>query len=184
MKTPLVLEFKEIIKWPGAPELSFRPVVYDTPRLTAAVSDSRRPKGSDRLICRTVNGLVRLRLITPDGWLTNDFGYGSGIATAALMGAYSGKAAVIQEHTTGPIGLGFDTTGIVQGKNPLTASSNSVHTVANMSAGGYGFDYFSSYANLAEEIFIRVQIGNLGSFLPSPGATFEISGALIAADPG
>ena len=53
-----------------------------------------------------------------------------------------------------------------------------------MSAGGYGFDYFSSYANLAEEIFIRVQIGNLGSFLPSPGATFEISGALIAADPG
>lgn len=107
----------------------------------------------------------------------------SGIATAALMGVYGGKTAIIQEHTTGPIGIGFETTGLIEGPNPASSRSADLYSVANMSAGAYGFDYFSSYSNLAEEIFIRVQIGALGTGRGLPPATLEISGVLMAGDP-
>ena len=108
----------------------------------------------------------------------------SGIATAALMGVYGGKTAIIQEHTTGPIGIGFETTGLIQGPNPASSRSANLYSVANMSGGAYGFDYFSSYSNLAEEIFIRVQIGTLSVTADGlPPATLEISGVLMAGDP-
>jgi hypothetical protein len=58
------------------------------------------------------------------------------------------------------------------------------YTAAGMSAGGYGFDLFSSYSNLMEEIFIRLEIASLplnGRFFEP--ATFEISAVLLAGDP-
>lgn len=174
----LDLEYSSTIQYPSAPAFGFgRPVCYDSVRLTTAIARESAPPGSDRAICRTVNGIVRLRLIAPvSGW--------SGIATAALMGVYGGKTAIIQEHTTGPIGIGFETTGLIQGPNPASSRSANLYSVANMSGGAYGFDYFSSYSNLAEEIFIRVQIGTLSVTADGlPPATLEISGVLMAGDP-
>lgn len=154
-------------------------LTYDSPRLTTAVPRPATPRGSDRMICRTVNGVVKVAF---------DFGK-SGvnrrvIADAALMGAYDGKIGVIQAHSTGPSDLGLEITGSIRYQNVGTNQDETgLYTQANASANGFGFDWFSSYSNLADEIFIRVIFLSLKESPPFANFNMTVSGALLAADP-
>lgn len=184
MSGPLVLEFKETLTYS---EINFDSVdntgtgilTYDSPRLTTALPRPNEPRGSDRMLCRTVNGIVKV---------TFDFGK-SGvkrrvIADAALMGAYDGKIGVIQAHSTGPSDLGLEFTGSIRYQNVGTNQDETgLYTQANASANGFGFDYFSSYSNLADEIFIRVIILSLKERPPYANFNMTVSGVLLAADP-
>lgn len=186
MKYPVTLEFKETIIYsapdiegpPYPPNADFFPnSIYDFPKLTTAYPKRGAHAGSDREICRTVNGAVRLQLLeydAPGDEFTDSFCY----ATACLMGAYGGIVGTIQEHSFGPSALGYETTGQIRSKNP---AEDSLYATANMSAGGYGFDYFSSYSNLADSIFIRVEISR--GHPRACRARFLVSGFLLAGDP-
>ena len=180
MKYPSILEFKDRINVPdgyydpesGKPPI-FSRLTYDSPRLNTAVPHPGRPPGSDRAICRTVNGVIRIKYIGEPGW--------NGLANAALMCACGGKTALIQEHSTGPSTLGFETTGLIDGSNPVTSNYFNLYSAASMSGGAWGFDLFSSFSNLAEQIFLRViLLGPRGNGITP---SFEVSGVLIAADP-
>lgn len=186
MKYPVALEFKETIIY-SAPDVGVPPyppytdaypnLIYDFPRLTTAYPKPVAPTGSDREICRTVNGAVKLQLLeydAPGDEFTDSFCK----ATACLMGSYGGIVGTIQEHLFGPSAIGYETTGLIRSKNP---TEDSLYSTANMSAGGYGFDYFSSYSNLADSIFIRVEISR-GAPLACR-ARFLVSGFLLAGDP-
>jgi hypothetical protein len=176
MKYPLSLEFKENVTYafpgpgPVPGRVSIDPRHWDFARLTVAAPRPGSPDGSDRQICRTVNGIVRVELLdaTPGFYF---------FLTASLMGSYGGLVGTIQEHTIGPGPLGLP--DAITAKNPAN-SAGGLFSVANMSSGAFGFDYFSSYSNLADSIFIRVGI------LPSVNKVninLKISGVLLAADP-
>lgn len=178
MKYPVALEIREKFQYPASTPEYAPNIIYDTKRLTTAYPRPDSSPGSDRQVCRTVNGILRVNLLRPDVW--------SGRATAALMGAYGGKTGVIQDHTTGPTTLNLAPVVLIDGKNPLSVYDfeYGFYTAAGMSAGGYGFDLFSSYSNLMEEIFIRLEIAAVpvnGRFFEP--AAFEISAVLLAGDP-
>lgn len=181
MKYPTILEFKDRVIIPkivydpdsGKPPI-FPRLTYDSPRLNTAAHRAGLPAGSDKAICKTVNGIVRINYVGGDpGWI--------GIANAALMCAYGGKTAVIQEHSTGPVTLGFETTGLIDGNNPVNSNYFNLYSAASMSGGAYGFDLFSSFSNQAEQIFLRVIFLGTRDIKASP--VFEVSGVLLAADP-
>ena len=185
---PLTLEYKKIIEYPGLKAGTFglgEVLTYDSDRLTTALPRKGAEKGDDRAICRTVNGIARLNCLTV-GNPGSEFAL---IATASLMGVTAGKVAVIQTHTTGPKQIGFiDVTSFITGPNPTSNYFGApLYGAANMSAGAYGFDYFSSYSNLADEIFIRIQIGTFILFGPIREfripVKFEMSAVLLAHDP-
>ena len=186
MKYPVALEFKETIIY-SAPDVPPPPTpatidvypnfIYDFPRLTTAYPKPGAPAGADREICRTVNGAVRLEILEFDTTVAEgevSYLY----ATASLMGAYGGLVGTIQDHSFGPGNLGVETTGQISYKNPAT---DSLYSLANMSAGAYGFDYFSSYSNLADSIFIRIEIARQTPI--ACRVRFLVSGFLLAGDP-
>lgn len=184
---PLTLEYKKIIEYPGLKASTFglgEVLTYDSNRLTTALPRKGAEKGDDRAICRTVNGIARLNCLTV-GNPGSEFVV---LATASLMGVTAGKVAVIQTHTTGPTTFGVGVTSIITGPNPTSNYFGApLYGAANMSAGAYGFDYFSSYSNLADEIFIRIQISTLILFGPVREfripVKFEMSTVLLAHDP-
>jgi len=185
MKYPVSLEFKEKITYsstvvpvpgPFGVQGSLVPAIYDFPRLTTAYPRPGAPAGADRQICRTVNGAVRLEFLESTAPCRV-------LATACLMGAYGGSVGVIQEHTFGPALLGLETTGVISGNNPINNEDSNLYSTANMSAGAYGFDYFSSYSNLLDTIFIRIEIMRSGGEQPPSQVKFLVSGFLLAGDP-
>ena len=188
MKYPASLEFKEKIvfipPWTDTPPIEInkrRPSIYDFPRLVTQINSKGVPDSSGGKICRTVNGAVRLEILD---YALEPFELW---ANASLMGSYGGKTAVIQEHSFGPDFLGIESTGIINAKSPQGDKSyGNLYSTANMSAGAYGFDLFSSYTNLADSIFIRVEINSsFGDYLNANRnkLTFQVSGFLLAADP-
>ena len=178
-------------------------VTVDLPRLTTEYPRPNAPPGSDRMICRTVGALVRLELLTkPPPPPLLPFPAPPGIhartwtllATAALMGTSGGKVGIIQQHTLGPVPLGYETTGFINGPDPLALGNVlSIFTAANMSAGAYGFDYLTSYSNLMDSIFIRVQVtrGNSSESIDLEGPEYyfhapvklRVKGVVLAGDP-
>lgn len=205
MKFPVSLEFsrdfvfpnkilKDPVFNPDDPESETGSVVtIDLPRLITAYPKPGEPAGSERMICRTVGGLLRLELLTspppqppavfpdpspPAPWFL--------LATAALMGSYGGKLGTIQQHTLGPVPLGYESTGAIYGPNPTSVGAQlSLYTVTNMSAGAYGFDYLTSYSNLMDSIFLRVQVTRptaSGVYFQDP-IKLRVKGVVLAGDP-
>jgi hypothetical protein len=172
-------------------------VTVDLPKLTTAYPKPGEPAGSERMICKTVGALVKLDLIThpppvpplipvpPPLPPFRNYAWRC-TATAALMGSYGGKVAIIQQHTLGPVVYGYEGTGEIFGPNPLSSGAAvSLYTVANMSAGGYGFDYLTSYSNLMDSIFLRLQVARFvgnGEYFQEP-IKFRAKGVLLAGDP-
>jgi hypothetical protein len=201
MKFPVALEFSEEFIFDNnfRGDADIGPIGFadialtkDLPRLTTAYSKPGEPAGGERMICRTVGALLRLEMLTvpppqpppiPPALQQPTWGL---YTTAALMGSYGGKIGLIQQHSLGPVALGYETTGTMHGPNPMAiGDSLSLYTVTNMSAGAYGFDYFTSYANLMDSIFLRVQViraSDAPDYFKSP-VKLRAKGVLLATDP-
>ena len=140
---------------------------WESPRLTTEYPIEGRPKGADRGICKVVNGLVAVRfldkqLIDVDGRLE---------VTAALYGEYAGISGIIDQ-------IAFS-----QQYTPF-------FTQMYASNGALAFPQLSSFANLAQNIFLRVVFrrSDIQNIVVNPDVKslplkVAISGSLIATAP-
>jgi hypothetical protein len=133
-------------------------LVWESPRLTTMYPMEGMPKGRDRGVCHTVNGILQATL-KDKALLTS----GCEI-TAGLFGEYAGISGVIASTT---LALG----------SPVTAAFYAP-------SGVIGFDNWSSFSNLAQNIFIRFTVYRPRTnlvVLPTP-VDLTFSGVLIAGD--
>ena len=156
MQSQAIQEFKS---------LPFRGVVtaekgsyltWESPRLTTMYPLEGMPKGSDRGVCHTVNGFLRMAL-TDKSLLTSDC-----LVTAGLFGEYANIPGLIASTTLSfgqPGGLSF------YGPN-----------------GVIGFDEWASFSNLGQNIFIRATIYRLSTGLADTPVDVTFSGVLLGSD--
>ena len=134
-------------------------VGFESPRLTTRYEKEGVPAGSDRAIARTVNGFLQVNFRDKSVYDPTNF-----IAVrACLMGEYAGISAVIGA--------------------PLTvALSDPAAMAIYQSNGGIGFTQFSSFENLAQNIYIRAAVYRFGiGENPVPVQVDAVfSGALLA----
>lgn len=88
ISTP-IQEFESVFEAELSPNLGSY-AVWESPRLTTMYPVEDAPKGAGRAVCHTVNGILRVRL------LTNYSDVGSGEIRAGLWGDYAGIPAAIQ----------------------------------------------------------------------------------------
>lgn len=132
---------------------------WESPRLTTEYPIEGRTKGSDRGICKVVNGLIAVRfidkeLLAVDGRLA---------ISAGLYGEYAGISGIIDQ-------IAFD-----QFYTPF-------FTQMYASNGALAFPQLSNFANLAPSIFMRVVFQRTDFDLADMSIPLkvEISGSLIA----
>ena len=132
-------------------------LVWTSPLLTTEYPIAGRPAGRDRAICKTVNGFLQANF--RDKSVYSD---PSVSIRAGLIGEYAGISAVIAS---------------------TNIDFSSVRDLALFqSNGGVGFAQWSSFANLAQNIYIRAVIyRNLGGE-PVADTPIDVvfSGALLA----
>jgi hypothetical protein len=195
MKSQTILEFKETVIITSNvqlirtdsnitnPRFSF---VWDSPRLSTQFAEKDAKAGGDRAVCRTVNGIIRIHPLDKFPILGFNEVIVGGAYVGLLMGSYGGLNGAIKEQYRIP-DPGSGRTPRITGIQP---SFGKAEDIVYNSAGAYGSDFFYSYSNLADEIFMRVAIT---PFSKETLFTFEkvilpiraeISGVLIAADPG
>ena len=181
MKSRLTLEFsgkmvgtlpERVTQAPDDPNyLRAESLIWESERLSTLVPYADRPKGSDRAICRTVNGTVQIKVNNKDIFKV----LGNLERNMLTVGLYGESAGIIGAIEI----LQYKLTDFVQGVEywPLnTYKSN----------GQLGGLLFSSHANLMQNIFIRVTITNPPGFVGggnSVGIDCDCSGILVAADP-
>jgi hypothetical protein len=162
-------------------------ISWESPRLTTEIPYDNRPKGSDRSICRTINGILNVRLLNKAVLRRTNNAFKDDPATKPFltMGLYGESSGMIGAIT--PLqqlrlnAFGFD-------------GFNEQILILTNSSGDIGSLVFSSYANLMQNIFLRVSIsrGYTGYVYDSQGdilinyelpIEFSCSGVLIASDP-
>jgi hypothetical protein len=114
-------------------------------------------KGSDRAICRVVNGFVTVKFI--------DKSIISSVNTnvrAGLFGEYAGIFGKIQDLEV--------------------KLANSAQAKILLSNGTFGFDQFQTIGNLAQNLFIRVVISYNGRLTFPIKIKTSMTGAIIATD--
>lgn len=179
MNSKFILEFsggKIQTEFPSTAdgETTASSVIWESPRLSVAAPYEGRPVGSDRAICRTVSGLVQVKLLNEDILNTPTAQYPVvPIITAGLYGEYAGIIGAIdfQQYYL----------------SDVTPQYSWIQDI-NESNGCLGFRFFNSYANLMPNIFIRVTImraPSLQRLLPSSALKIDAlcSGVLIGGDP-
>ena len=139
--------------------------VWESPRLTTEYPIDGRPPGSDRGICRIVNGVMSVRfldkdILRPENYLE---------ITGSLCGEYAGISGVIQQ-------IAF-----AERFSPL-------YSQMYISNGALAFPQLSSFANLMPNIFIRLvfrRSNNNDNPLPQNVVPLNvvISGSLLATNP-
>lgn len=152
-------------------------IIWESPRLSVATPYPNREKGADRSICRTVNGQIQIKIVDKsilnyparyDGEFTKP-----PLITAGLYGESAGIIGAID---------------IDQSREFNPALFNALRYTSN---GDKAFKIFRSYANLMQNIFIRVTITRAdaqdsGVYLyknPPLPIKMVCSGVLIGADP-
>jgi hypothetical protein len=116
---------------------------WEGPRLTMMYPVEGKPAGSDRAVCHTVNGLLRVRvndhaLFDPDATVT---------VIAGLWGEYGGVANLIQS-TSYPLNRFIDGLG-AETIDPLSK-------YYQVGTDFLTFDVWNTFSNLAQNIFIRL----------------------------
>jgi hypothetical protein len=132
---------------------------FESPRLTTRYEKEGLPAGSDRSIARTVNGFLQINFKDKSVYDPANF-----ISVrACLMGEYAGISAVIGAPITVDL---YDPVALA------TYQSN----------GGIGFTQFSSFSNLAQNVYIRAVLFQRGlAENPASVAVDAVfSGALLA----
>jgi hypothetical protein len=150
MKSQTIFEFREKIT-----TLAGGYYQWESPRLSTAFPIEGKPAGSDRAICRTVNGLVRVCYLGKQPEMS---------VTAGLFGEYAGLP------------------GLIKSSAVFTSQPQEFDFFRN--GNGVCFEQFITYSNLVERVFIRVGIVVYDNGLPANTMIpLEISGVLIASDP-
>lgn len=158
-------------------------VVWESSRLTTAYEDSSMPKGSDRLICATVNGVIQVKLLDKSILAEK-----SGITvTAGLWGEYNGISGVLQSLRYALDGQYANDliTPLFLYPNPILQGRGYGVPIFE-SNGGLGFYGFQSFSNGAQNIYLRIAfVREIAQEVEPPPAVVDIecSGVLIAADP-
>jgi hypothetical protein len=132
---------------------------FESPRLTTRYEKEGLPAGSDRSIARTVNGFLQISFKDKSVYDPANV-----IAVrACLMGEYAGISAVIGT----PITVNLD--------DPVALATY-------QSNGGIGFTQFSSFSNLAQNIYIRAVVFQRARVVNPTPITIDavFSGALLA----
>ena len=185
MKSTVTQEFKSL---PFTGTLESRigsTVTWESPRLTTMYPNPNSPKGSDRLTCRTVNGILQVKVL--DKSLL--FNGKSGVSvTAGLWGDY-GKGRGVLVSTKYYLDGIYATGTITPGALVSGATTKGYGVPMLSSNGNLGFPVFSTFSNQAQNIYIRLSfVRDLteDSFGPQPPAPIKIvcSGVLLAADLG
>ena len=138
---------------------------WESPRLTTMYPMEGMPKGSDRAVCHTVNGFMTANfkdktILDP----ANSDAVLNLRLYAGLYGEYAGISGLIQSTELRLSDIG--------------------NIVAYQSNGGIGFDAWSSFANLAQNIYIRftiIRVSAVGGGSDQP-VDVSFTGALIASD--
>lgn len=155
-------------------------VVWEGPRLTTMYPRLGVPKGSDRAICRTVNGVLQAKVNDKSILFANNTGV---TVTFALWGEYNKAKGVISSA-----------------KYYIDAKygSNFLEVLSAFNRGGYGVPIFNSngalgsyafnsFSNHAQNIFMRAtfvrELPQTTPVVPIP-LDITFSGILLAADPG
>jgi hypothetical protein len=140
-------------------------LLWESPRLTTMYPMEGMPKGADRAVCHTVNGFLTANfkdktIFDP----TNADAVANLRLYAGLYGEYAGISGVIQSTELRLSDIGTIT--------------------AYQSNGGIGFDAWSSFSNLAQNIYIRftiIRVSAIGNAQDQP-VDVSFTGALIASD--
>lgn len=157
MKSQTVQEFKSV-PFRGALQPSAGSfVTWSSPNLNTMFPMEGRPAGSDRAVCHTVNGFLSVSF--------KDKSILSSTAkiTAGLWGEFSGVQGLIASTS-----LSFADTASVQG--------------FFQSGGALAFNQWSSFANLAQSIFIKVTIFRTDTALAEVPIDAVFSGSLVGSD--
>jgi hypothetical protein len=132
-------------------------LAWTSPLLTTEYPVEGRPAGSDRAICKTVNGFLQANFRDKSVYTDPSVSIRAG-----LIGEYAGISAVIASTN-----IDFSST-----RDLAIFQSN----------GGVGFSQWSSFANLAQNIYIRAVIYRNSTGEPVADTPIDVvfSGALLA----
>ena len=136
---------------------------WESERLTTEYPLEGKPKGSDRGICKIVNGIITVKFLDKEILSYPNLLEMSG----ALYGEYAGISGMIQQIS-------------------FTQEFTPFVTQMYASNGAVAFPQLASYANIAPAIFLRVVFGRRDIY--SPGETpiptlplkVSITGSLMA----
>jgi hypothetical protein len=134
-------------------------ITWTSSVLGVAAPVPNRPPGSDRAICRTVNGAltvtVRNTAILTDPSIT---------MIASLVGDHNGV------------------TGIIASQTVLLGSQGNAYNL--LTGNRLSFNQFSTFANLAQSVYLKLLIyRNAGQILVSDDIDLTVTGAMLGADP-
>lgn len=157
MQSQTVQEFKSVPFRGALQPSSGSYVTWVSPNLNTMFPVEGRPPGSDRAVCHTVNGFLSV--------LFRDKSILSSTAkiSAGLWGEFGGVQGLIASTT-----LSFSDTASVQG--------------FYQSGGALAFNQWSSFANLAQSIFIKATIYRTDTALAEVPIDAVFSGTLVGSD--
>lgn len=157
MQSQAIQEFRGLPLKETLPITKGSTVAWNSPFLTTMFPQEGLPVGSDRAVCHTVNGWLQVQLrdkaIIGDSTIQ---------VTAGLFGEYAGISGAIA-----------NTTYQLSDPTPIAFYQSN---------GGLGFDRWSSFANLAQNIYIRIIFSRIDTGAAPSTIDLLCSGALIGSD--
>lgn len=134
---------------------------WESPRLTTEYPIDGRPAGSDRGVCKIINGTLSLKFLD-----TAILEKAANLeVSAALYGEYAGISGLIQQ--------------IAYAREYTTVS-----TQMYGSSGSLGFPQFSTFANLTQNVFIRLVFRRSVTTIPDAlPLDVTVTGSLMATAP-
>jgi hypothetical protein len=154
ISTP-IQEFKSVPYRAVLPQDRYSaPLIWTSPYLTTEYPKEGRPVGSDRLICKTVNGFLQIRF--RDKAIFSDETIG---IKAGLFGEYAGISGVIA--------------------STFIDFSDTATLAFLQSNGAVGFNQWTSFSNLAQNIYIKAAIYRVGEGAGPTQIDAVFSGSLL-----
>jgi hypothetical protein len=181
MKSTIAQEFRDVSFSGILQEQKGATVTWESPRLTTMYPRLGVPKGSDRAVCRTVNGVLQVKILDRSLLL----GGNSGVSvTAGLWGEFNKSKGVL-----------VSTKYYLDGRyaNDLILPDPAISPITRgygipmfNSNGVLGFNAWNSFSNHAQNIYIRLSFVKDVTYDIATGPIpikILCSGVLLAADP-
>jgi hypothetical protein len=142
-------------------------ITWTSSILGVAAPVPNRPPGSDRAICRTVNGFlnvnVRNTAILSDRSIT---------MIASLVGDQNGITGIIASQQ------------VILGVPPSPAVASPTNAYNFLTGNRIGFGQFSTFANLAQSVYLKLIIYRSDpNILVPDDIDLTVTGAMLGADP-
>lgn len=142
-------------------------ITWTSSALGVAAPVPGRPPGSDRAICRTVNGFlsvnVRSTAILADPSIT---------IIASLVGDHNGITGIIASQQ------------VILGVPPNPAFASPTNAYNFVTGNRISFGQFSTFANLAQSVYLKLLIyRSQPNILNSDDIDLTVTGAMLGSDP-